>query len=158
MDFNRSDIRKLIYYCWKRDLTPSQMTDEINTALGVGTVSKRTCERWISNFRENNFNTDDQVRKGRPSLDKDEKIIEFLTEDTRATTRNIAEGIYQDKTTVCRHMNSMGYRYLGNCWVPHALTQQNKDNLKRICQQILGSYHRNDFLSQIITCNEIWVY
>ena len=134
------------------------MTDEINTTLGVGTVSKRTCERWISNFRENNFNTDDQVREGRPSLDIDEKIIEFLTEDKRATTRNIAEGIDQDKTTVCRHLNAMGYRYLENCWVPHALTQQNKDNRKRICQQLLDSYHRNDFLSQIITCDEIWVY
>lgn len=52
----------------------------------------------------------------------------------------------------------MGKKYMENCWVPHKLSEANKLTRKRICQQLLDMYERNDFLSQLVTSDEIWIY
>ena len=78
MEFSRNDIHKLLYYCWKRGLTPLEITAEVNSTLGNGTVSLRTCQRSISKFRSNNFDFDKREHAGRPSLDINEEIQQCL--------------------------------------------------------------------------------
>lgn len=51
----------------------------------------------------------------------------------------------------------LGKRYLENCWVPHLLTEANKLNRVRICQQLLQMFGQNDFLYQLVTVDEIWI-
>ena len=74
MEFSQQDIRKLIYYCWRRDLTTADIFKEINTTLGKGTVSLRTCSKWIAQFRCGDVSTEDQAREGRPSMDLCQQI------------------------------------------------------------------------------------
>src|SRR5436853_4256812 len=128
MEFSRNDIHKLIFYCWKRGLSTSEMTAEINETLGNSAVTQRTCQRWISNFNNDNFVFDDKKRSGRPSLNIDEEIVQCLDVDKRATSRLIAAEINQSQKTVWRHLVNMGKRYLENFWIPHKLTDANKFN------------------------------
>ena len=65
MNFDRTDIRKLIYYCWRRDLTTAAIEKEINKTLGVGTVSVRTCADWVAKFKAGDNNVSDKERSGR---------------------------------------------------------------------------------------------
>jgi histone-lysine N-methyltransferase SETMAR len=134
------------------------MTAEINSTLGNNTVSVRTCQRHVSKYQSNNFSSKDEEHPGRPSLDIDEEIMHCLDEDKRATCRSIALAIDQSHETVWRHLKKMDKKYLENCWVPHQLTDVNKLKRKEICHRLLGMFQANDFLSQLVTCDEIWVY
>jgi histone-lysine N-methyltransferase SETMAR len=158
MEFTRPDIHLLQYYCWKRGLTPSETCAEVNATLDHGTVSLRTCQRTSAKFRSGNFDFDKREQAGRPPFDIDEEIQQCLNEDKRATTRTIALSLNCSHETVRKHLINMGKKYLENAWVPHNLTETNKANRVRICEQLLQMFHQNDFLSQLITCDEIWIY
>ena len=55
MEFERRDVRKLIYFFWKRELSAANIVKEINSTLGIETTNERTCRRWVAQFKEGNF-------------------------------------------------------------------------------------------------------
>ena len=69
MEFERTDVRKLIYFFWKRGLSPNDISKEINSTLGSQTTNERTCRRWVSQFKEGDFSASDKDRSGRPPID-----------------------------------------------------------------------------------------
>ena len=71
MELNKEDIRVIAYYCWKRDLTPQEMCNEINETIGENTLALRTCQKYVAQYKEGNFQKKDAPRSGRPSLDID---------------------------------------------------------------------------------------
>jgi len=158
MQFSREDIRKIIYYNWKRGLSTANNHKEINCILGEGTVGLRTCSDWVAKFNSGNFVCEDEPRSGRPSYNLEEEILTVLKEDPRATTRKIAECIGSDKETVRRRLIQMGKRYLCNVWIPYVLTDAAKTKRVTICEQLLRQLHRNNFLYRLITADETWVY
>jgi len=158
MEFDKCDLRKLVYYCWKRNLTTFEMVKEINSVLGNESVNQRSCQRYIKRFKEGNFNTDDEIRSGRPSLELNDQIQLIIDNDNHATTRSIAYELNQDKTTVWRKLIGMGKRFVDNGWVPHKLTEVNKQRRKEVCNELLRMHGANNFLRQCITMDECWIY
>jgi histone-lysine N-methyltransferase SETMAR len=158
MNFDREDIRKLIYYGWKRGLHTSDINQEINKTLGNGVVSLRTCANWVSTFREGVYDVKDDERTGRPSLELDQKIDEILQENRHATTRLIAEQLHVSHTAVRQNLLKMGKRYLRNVWVPCELTESAKAKRVEICSQLLEMYEKNNFLPRLVTVDEVWIY
>jgi len=67
MQFSREDIRKIIYYNWKRGLSTANNHKEINCILGEGTVGLRTCSDWVAKFNSGNFQCEDEPCSGQPS-------------------------------------------------------------------------------------------
>ena len=49
-------------------------------------------------------------------------------------------------------------KYLANNWVPHKLSTENKNNRVRICGELLAMHRNNDFLNQLVTGDELWLY
>lgn len=43
-------------------------------------------------------------------------------------------------------------------WIPHRLTPQQKAKRKNVCLQLLAKHRRGRLLSNLITCDESWVY
>ena len=93
MQFSREDIRKIIYYNWKRGLSTLNNHKEINCILGEGTVGLRTCSDWVAKFNSGNFVCEDEPRSGRPSYNLEEEILTVLKEDPRATTRKLLSAL-----------------------------------------------------------------
>jgi histone-lysine N-methyltransferase SETMAR len=158
MDFLKSDIRKLIYYCWKRNLKTPDIAKEINATLGNDSVNVRTCQRWVARFVAGDFDTNDDQRCGRESYDLDDEIQEILTEDPYATTRTIAFMLEVSHESVWKHLKALGKKCLANKWLPHKLTQRNMINRERICNELLVMNRNNNFLAQLITLDEVWIY
>ena len=158
MNFDRSDLRKLIYYCWRRDLTTAAIEKEINKTLGAGTVSVRTCADWVAKFKAGDYNVSDKERSGRPSYELEEDITAVLDGNRHATCQNIANEIGTSRDYVRKTLLKMGKRYLCNSWVPHMLSDAQKANRKEICEELLAKYHRNNFLHRLITVDESWIY
>ena len=52
----------------------------------------------------------------------------------------------------------MGKRYLFNRWIPHVLNEEQKSNRVGICNELLNKYSQNDFLGQLVTMDEVWIY
>ena len=158
MDLTKERIRTIIYYCWKRGLPTSEIHKEMNNTLGKDTASLSTCKNWVRKFNADEFDVEDNVRSGRPSMDIKDKIQEILDTEKHATTRSISLQLNISNNTAWRHLLEMGKHYLANVWVPHKLTEANKLNRVRICQELLERHSRANFLMQLVTCDEIWIY
>lgn len=159
MELNRKDLRKIIYYGWMRGLNASAIANEMCESLGENIVTSRTCLNWITKFNAGDFDVNENERSGRPSIDGvDERIEECLIENRHATCREIASYLNCSKDTVCNHMHKLGKKYLAFQWIPHQLSLENKNNRVRISAENLERYRRNNFLNQLVTVDEIWIY
>lgn len=159
MEFTQSDVRKLIYYGWIRGLNGVRIAEEINGALGDSTVTERTCQNWTKQFKDGVFNFEDKERDGRPPTENiEDKIEQHLVENKLATSREIAAALNCSYSTVLRHLHKMGRRYLVWRWVPYKLTPENKNNRMAISGQNLTMLERNNFLNQLITVDECWLF
>ena len=125
MNLTRNELRKLIYFCWKEDMNPPAKANKINRLIGEDTISAMTCQRWINNSNDGNFDVDDADHPRRPQLDIDEQIRATLQDDKYATTRTIAVNVRISQSAVCDHLKTMGKKWLRNRWVPHRLTDEN---------------------------------
>lgn len=159
MEINNSQIRTIIYYRWKCGLNAAGIWNEMSKTLGNGTVSVRTVQNWVNAFANDNFNIADAEKSGRPSNDAlDDEIDEYLALNKHATTREIADDLNTSQKTVWRHLKAMGKKFMAFRWIPYELSQENRDNRVGICNQLLEMHRSNDFLNQLITVDEIWLY
>jgi histone-lysine N-methyltransferase SETMAR len=154
----RKDVRKIINYCFLRCLSPTDALKEMCATYGLDFVSFSTVKRWYSKFKAGEYEFEDASRSGRPSKNLDEKIEEQLELNKRATTREIAAEIRGSHETVWRHLLKMGKRYLENVWIAHELSESNKQRRVEVCSQLLEMLTQNNFLNQMITADEIWIY
>ena len=158
MDFTNEDTRHLIYFFWRDGKNSVQISNKINEVLGEGTISDRTCRRWIERFEEGNFIAKDAPRAGRPSVDLNEQIEAVLNDDRYATSREIAQIVGISHTHVLTQLHKMGKRYMVNRWLPHKLSEDNKADRKRIASELLNPLNRDNFLFRLITVDETWIY
>jgi [histone H3]-lysine36 N-dimethyltransferase SETMAR len=117
-----------------------------------------SCRRWVAQYTDGNFVVDDKERSGRPSLDINDAIQQQLDVVKYATTRTIAEELGVSHITIGNHLREMGKKYLCNRWIPHHLTEEQMANRERICNELLLKFAANDFLGQLVTMDEIWIY
>jgi histone-lysine N-methyltransferase SETMAR len=158
MDSTRKDIRKLILYCWKRKLSTEDAAKEINSAFEGETTTQRTCRRWYQKFNAEEFDCNDSARGGRPSFDLDDSIEQMILDNKHASSRLLAEELDVHHSTICDHLNRMGKRYLSNVWIPHLLSEENKNCRVQIAQELLTKFRQCHFLQQLITADELWIY
>lgn len=159
MDLSRNDLRVVLCYCYKRHLTSIETRKEICAAYGEDTISLRTCQRWFSKFNLGDFEMDDKEGRGRKSDDTiDENIDAALIENRHASSREMGEMINVSHSTILRHLIMMGKRYLVNRWVPHKLSVENMATRVRISSELLEKHLQQQFLQQLITVDEIWLY
>ena len=159
MEVGRKDLRVIIFFCFKRKLSSTAARNEINNTLGAGTVNLRTVQNWYNKFKAESIdNFNDKGRSGRPSSDIEQQINEILDKDKRATTRMIADQIGSSHQTVWRHLHNAGKQYLQNVWVPHVLNEYQREKRVECCSRLLQKYQENNFLLQLITVDETWVY
>jgi histone-lysine N-methyltransferase SETMAR len=158
MEFNREDVRKMMYYDWKRGLTTTDIAKEINKTLGGGTTTERTCAAWVKKFKNDEFQVSDKDRTGRPSFHLEDQIQHIIDENKHATTREIGEQLNVSHEAVWKNLKNMGKRYLVNVWIPYSLTDANKAKRMATCNDLLKMFKRNNFLHRIVTVDEMWVY
>ena len=151
MEIKKKELRNTMYYCWKRNMNGLNMSKEINEALGECTVNKRTCQRWIKKFKQGNFILDDKNRSGRPSIDVDfdGAIIDYLKTYPRASSVEIAAAMGHSQSTIWKYLKKIGLRNVCCKWVPHALSDGNKQTRIRICNELLAKFAADNFIPRL---------
>ena len=72
-----------------------------------GVIGESTARKWLEKFKNCNFDIDDAPLSGRPSeFDKDH-LKALLKEESRQTSRELAEKINCDQKTILNHFHSL---------------------------------------------------
>jgi histone-lysine N-methyltransferase SETMAR len=158
MDLDRVRLRVIVYYCWKRHMSPPDIFKEVNATLGNGSISLRTCQNLVNKFSSGDFEMNDATHSGRPPMDIDGRLQELLDENPHHSVRSLAQEIGVSAHAVHEHLRGMGKKYLTTCWIPHRLSEENKAARVRACEELLLMHRHSQFLHQLVTMDETWIY
>ena len=116
--------------------------------------------KWFAKFKNDNFDIDSMPCSGRPSeFDKDH--LKALLKKSHQISCVLAEKMNCDQKMILNPLHSMGFAKKSGVWVPHELSENNKENRIQIASQHLGHHratrsHKQHFLYQIVTGDEKW--
>ena len=131
-----------------------------NSALKYATVCKR-----VRRFNDGRESIENDPRVGRPVCFLMEKNVAtvktLIEEDARYTVQEIEElsGIHSSSVLkiLCERL---GLRKICVRWVPHFLTDEQKQSRVRLASQVIQKYDKCDphRLEEIVTGDETWIY
>lgn len=157
----KEHLRHLLLAEFNRGSSAAQAARNINSIYGNGFVAERTAQKWLARFKQNDFTLTDTPRSGRPVEFDVEQLEALLQEDSRQSSRELTEKMGCTHPTVIKHLEEMGKVQKFGAWVPHKLSQANKDDRVIACSSLLArhqlaSKQRRPFLSLIVTGDEKW--
>ncbi|QQP57316.1 Transposase, partial [Caligus rogercresseyi] len=125
-----------------------------------------TLQRWHTEFDKGVFALEKKTRPGRPRETKTEenvaRVKRLVEDNPRMTTRQVAAEVSLPSTTVFRLLTEdLGLRNLLSVLVPHQLSEANKTQRVKCCQDLLKLFqdHGEDFLgSHLLVQDEFWFY
>ena len=128
---------------------------------GEGVIGESTARKWFAKFKNGNFDIDDAPSSGRPSEFDENHLKALLKEESRQTSRELAEKMNCDQKAILNHLYSMEFSEKLGVWVPHELSENNKENCLQIASQHLARHratygHKQHFLYRIVTGDEKW--
>ena len=74
---------------------------------------------------------------GRPSEFDEDHLKAILKEESHQTSHELAEKMNCDQKTILNHLHAMGFAEKLGVWVPHELSENNKENHLQIASQHL---------------------
>ncbi|CEF59836.1 Histone-lysine N-methyltransferase SETMAR [Strongyloides ratti] len=153
----KRDIRIIFLYEFKRGTNAARTTQNINDAFGENTVNASTVQRWFKKFREGNENLEDEER-GRPNSVIDEEELKRVIEtDPRQTVREISEVLGVSKSCVSNHLEKIGMSKNFGQWVPHELSENQKNCRYEFCYSNLLRNKNDPFLERIFAFGGKWI-
>ena len=154
-------FRHLLLFSFNQGFTAAKAAREINLVYGENAMAERTVRKWFARFKEENFDLEDAPRSGRPTEIDEGQLNQLLHEDSRQTTRELAERMNCSHTCMENHLHLMGKVQKCGVWVPHALSDNNKNQRATISAGLLARHHsthgkNEQFLYSIVTGDEKW--
>jgi len=157
----KEHFRHLLLFHFNRKESAAESARKIREVYGEDAMGDSTARKWFSRFKDGSFDLNDAPRSGRTS-DFDEGHLNALIHDNpRHSTRELADIMACDHSTIVRHLSAMGKVQKLGAWVPHSLTENNKAQRVAISTSLLSRHciaeqRHKSFLSQIVTGDEKW--
>ena len=101
---------------------------------------------------------EDEHWSGRPPKLDNDVLATKVKERPDITTRELAEELDISKSTVHKHLVSLGYTSRYNVWVPHKLSEKNCLDRYSICDMLLKRNESMPFLKTLVTGDEKWIF
>ena len=121
-----------------------------------GVIGESTTRKWFAKFKNGNFDINDMPHSGRPFESDEDHLKALLKEESHQTSSEFAEKINCNQKTIFNHLHSMGFAKKLVVWVPHELSENNKENHLQIACHRATRDHKQRFLYQIVTGDEKW--
>lgn len=151
------DKKIILLHHFEQGQSAAKTHRELMKVYGNDAPHYQTIRKWFASFKKGNKCLKYANPSGRPKTFKDEELIDALKEQRGATSRNIAEKIDCNQTTVCRRLKKMNLRWRKTQEVPHELSEKNKLDRLNACKRLLKKQKKTPFLKKLITCDEKWV-
>jgi len=121
-------------------------------------------EEWYNRFKDGSTSVDSESRHGRPSTSRNDNVINqvrtLFMRDRRITVRELADEVGVSIGSVHIILTAdLGLRRVSAKFVPKLLTMELKQLRLEIAQDMLDCVESDsNFLSTVITGDELWVY
>jgi histone-lysine N-methyltransferase SETMAR len=161
--FSREEQRAVIRFFFHKGMTGTAIHRELRDVLGENALSLRAVYQWVEHFKEGRTDTQDVPRTGRPSVVNDDlvsQISTFVRENRSCTLENIeAELPVKRETARSIIHDHLGMRKLQSQWVPHNLSEEQKERRVTVCKRhLLRAQKEGDkFFERIVAGDETWV-
>ena len=99
---------------------------------GDKAIGESMATKWFSRFKEGHFNVSDTPHTGRPSGFDEDNLNTLIHNDPRPCTRELAN------VMKCHHLHSMDKVQKSSVRVPHALSQNHKNQWVTIYVALLA--------------------
>ena len=154
---NHNHIRHIVLYHFEKGWTAAQSFRDLNELFGQGTITQQGVQKWFARFKSGDTSLEDKPERGRPSDFDDQALLATVEENESLTTRMLAEQFDVHHSTIVRHLKKLGKVWKLAGWVPHELSQQNKDERVRIFSDLLRKNEETPFLNNLVTGDESWI-
>ena len=153
---SKESIRWLLQYDFKSGLKATESACQINNAFGARTVSNHTAQNWFNQFRNGDERVADHPQSGRPSDVEDDHLLVLIKADSHKKTHELADDLGVSHTTIINHLHQLGFVCKFDQWVPHKLTNFDKQCWVDAATSLLSYCRTTNWLSSIVTGDEEW--
>lgn len=154
---DKKQIRTIFLFQFKLGRKAAETARDINDAFGPGTTNEHMAQWWFKKFRSGDESLEDEEGRGRPSKFDNHQLKALIEADPRKTTREVAEELNVDQSTVVRHLKQIGKSKKLEKWVPHELNENQKNRRFEVSSALLLRNKNDPFLDRIVTCDEKWI-
>lgn len=149
--------RHALLFLFHSDLSAAEAHRRLQQAYGADALSYETCRRRFDRFQQGNYTIDDEVRSGRP-MEMDVDVLKDLVEsDPHLTTRDMSAQLGFTHSTIEAGLRKLGKVQKLGRWVPHELTQNDRDRRIDCCYNLLSLKRTFNWLRDLITGDEKWI-
>lgn len=144
---------------------PTEIHADLQKVYGNGALKYATVCKWVRRFNDGRESIENDPRVGRPVSVLTEKNVAtvktLIEEDARYTVHEIEELSGIHSSSVLKILRErLGLRKICARWVPHLLTDEQKQSRVRLASQVIEKYDKCDprRLEEIVTGDETWIY
>ncbi|EGI61318.1 Mariner Mos1 transposase [Acromyrmex echinatior] len=134
----------------------SAACESICSVLGVNVVSKSTCEFRFRRFKEDDFDVSDREHSGVPQKVTNNELHYSIK--THVKQNELAQQLGVTQQDISIRLWQMGKILKERKWVPHALSEKNKNDRLEKCLNLYNKQHRKSFLWKIVIGDEKWIF
>ena len=154
---NHVHVRHILLYHFEKGHTAGEASRDINELFGNGTIERTTAYRLFEHFQNGDTSLEDKKGRGRQSDFDDQALLDAVEEDESLTTRILAGIFNVDQSTIVRRLKKLGKVWKLAGWVPHELSDKNKDDRVRIFTELSLRQEQHPFLQFLVTGDESWL-
>ena len=107
---------------------------------GDNAIEESMARKWFSHFKEDCFDISDTPRSGRPPVFDEDHLDTLIHNYSRQCSRDLANVMNFDHSTIMQHLNSVGKVQKSGVWVLHALSQNHKNQRMAKCASLLARH------------------
>ena len=144
---------------------PTEIHADLQKVYGNGALKYAAVCKWVCRFDDGRESIENYPRVGRPVSVLTEKNVAtvktLIEEDAHYTMQEIEELSGIHSSSVLKILRErLGLRKICACWVPHLLTDEQKQSRVRLASQVIEKYDKCDprRLEEIVTGDETWIY
>eukprot|EP00794_Sanderia_malayensis_P014608 gene14608-16119_t len=148
MELERRDFRAMIHYDFKKGMKQEECHTQLFQTFEDIAPSRATVFRWFAEFKRGRESLKDEAHPGRPPT---AVVPETVAADSLKIGSAAVHIILHEKLQV---------RKVTARWVPHCLTDQQKDHQVNWCQFMLQKFEegKSKRVYDIVTGDESWIY
>ncbi|GFT80878.1 histone-lysine N-methyltransferase SETMAR [Nephila pilipes] len=152
-----SKIRVLMKYEFHRGATTRQAVANNNSVFGIQVATKATVARWFKKFCSGVFDLSNEPQ-GRPKTQVDNDVLKATVDaNSIQSARELSLMFSVSKQTILTHLAQFGKVKNLDKWIPHELTDAQKERRLDACPSPLSRNKVEPFLNQIVMCDEKWI-
>ncbi|XP_052829105.1 mariner Mos1 transposase isoform X3 [Octopus bimaculoides] len=145
-------FQHLLVFAFNQGSKATKAARDICAVYGEGAIAERTAHNWYAKFKSENFDFKDTPHSGRPVEFDEERLNQLLHENSRQTTRELAEKMECSQTAIEKHLHSMGKVQKYGAWVPLRTTKINEPQSPLVCLLVTAQLMDtcNDFFTELL--------